>query len=216
MNTARSTMLLLASFGTVAWLVTASPSLAGGEINLLVGDKSFAAVGDKQPAGLSIALLTSFRSRNWPVWAACDVSANYGTNYWTTQPEGSVGLDIFTLDIHPGLRKVWESRRWRSSVGAGPAFHLVLPSISSGWTILDWRYEAGGGSAVGFWLNGRTAVRFGAFQMGLDARLSRARSTIDLEAHQLIGHVQVASWPSRELDLESGGQSLGFFIGLGW
>jgi hypothetical protein len=139
-------------------------------------------------------------STSWPVSIASDV-------FWSAETAGS-GFDdtyAWTMEIDPGVRKVWELGRIRPYVGGG--LGLIFGGINLDCAPegpIQCQFEGDSGNdkevTVGAWLNAGVFFRLGGkFNIGASTRWSTGG---DLQIH--------------DVDRNPGGFQLGLLLGFGW
>jgi len=163
----------------------------------------------------SLAFLSTFGPRSWPVQVAIDVvgSGTAEDSFNVSRP----GIEIrgeevvqstFELDI--GVRKIWRLGNARPFVGGGLAIiwaqqerAIFLPSPpdhrGDEYLLRPPVIVSDSDEAPGGWVDGGIFWRLGKrFNLGLEARFSAAEVSL------------------RGQDVQAGGVSLGLILGWGW
>lgn len=139
-------------------------------------------------------------STTWPVAIASDV-------FWSIETANS-GIDdtyAWTMEIDPGVRKIWELGRFRPYAGAGLGLifgGLNLHCATEGPIQCQFEGDSGNDKevTVGAWLNAGVFYRIGGkFNIGASTRWSTGGG---LDIH--------------DIDRNPGGFQLGLLLGFGW
>lgn len=177
----RQTRILIRLFVVAA--VVALPASAGGDANVLIGQKSISdstldAAGVDGQSQFGVAVTLDF---DWPVSLAFDL-LNSSDSANTVVMAGlpiSYATSVDTMEFDVGVRKLW-GERLQPYAGAGLAWLQLDARQRMSGTLL------GGGSfdtlviddsdsAVGIWINGGLLYRVtDRFNLGLDLRNSNA------------------------------------------
>ena len=167
-----------------------------GNINLFIGQK-WLDEDDWKPLDkqFELGIQYDFRPVQWPVNLTVDVSYSWDHGNVYDPWLGSIDVEARTLEINPGVRKIWEQHSYiRPFIGAGPALIWVDGEGSAlGVTVSDDDW------GLGVWAGG------GAY--------------ITLVDHLNLGLEAKYSWADVELmDVEgkAGGWHLGALIGFHW
>jgi hypothetical protein len=170
--------LLVLPFGSVA--------LAGGQVNLLYGEKSLdndlSPVEDQDALGLTF----SFGGADWPVMLAVDLitsdeSLRYSYDYYYYDVSAQLKIDTMELDV--GVRKFWGANKLQGYVGGGVAYLdgeisvsasvSPLPALGGGGIALESFTLKDSDSSFGYFLNAGGLYRLGrSAQVGIDLRYS--------------------------------------------
>ncbi len=191
-----------------------TPALAGGQVNLFVGQKDLdlglapdedflSPLEDQTEYGI----LFAFEGEDWPIALAIDVlltpgedvSASY--SYYGYSVSGKIELE--TRELNAGVRKYFGDR-FQGYVGGGLAY--IEAEVTASLTVnapgipnLPSVSESQSESELGYWLNGGILYRIGErVNIGLDLRYSDASVDIDTES------------------LDIGGLHYGAFVGFRW
>jgi len=167
-----------------------------GNINLFVGQK-WLDEGDWEPLEeqFELGIQYDFRPVEWPVNLTVDVLYSWDDGKLYDPWLGFIDLEARTLEIAPGVRKIWEQHPFiRPFIGGGPAF-IWVEGEGSAWGVTvsedDW--------GLGVWVGGGVYVTLIEWlNLGLQARYSWAE--VDL-----VG-----------VDVEAGGWHLGALVGVHW
>jgi len=167
-----------------------------GNINFLIGQKWLDET-DWEPLDeqFELGLQYDFRPVEWPVNLAIDVLYSWDDATLYDPWLGSIEVEARTLEINPGVRKIWElPSNIHPFIGGGPAFIWVDGEGSSQGVTLsddDWGF--------GVWLCGGAYVTLmEMLNLGLQVRYSWAEI-------ELLG-----------VEGEAGGLHLGVLMGFHW
>ena len=213
------------SASTVRWLLVTTvlvvaiggaPVQAETNLNFVLGGKLLDSddwpVGDSQG---SLAFLSTFGPRTWPVQVAIDVvgsgtaedSFNFSRPGFEIQGEE---ISQSTLEFDVGVRKIWRLGNARPFVGGGLAIiwaqqerAIFLPAppdfCCDEFPLRPPVIVSDSDESPGGWVDGGIFWRLGKrFNLGLEARFSAAEV-------RLSGR-----------DVRAGGVSLGLILGWGW
>jgi hypothetical protein len=196
----------------LALCLSTLPALAGGDVNLFVGQREmsedrFDEVGLGSPPQLGVSLNLEF---DWPVALALDLftATDDSTRYESGPLLYQTDLDVLEFDL--GVRKLFGAKRFKPYVGGGLGWvQLEIEQIESGSlgggsgftdTILD-----DSDSSFGFWIDAGFLYRVGGhFNVGIDLRYSNA----DAELIPASGGTGLA--------IDSGGLQYGVVLGYHW
>lgn len=193
-----------------------APARAETNLNFVLGAKFLDSddwpIGDSQG---SLAFLSTFGPRSWPVQIAVDVvgSSSVEDSFNISRPGIEIrGEEVVqsTFELDVGVRKIWQLGKARPFVGGGlaiiwaqqeRAIFFPPPFDDEGNELLPRPpvIVSESDEAPGAWVDGGIFWRLGRrFNLGLEARFSTAE----------------VSFTGR--DIGAGGVSLGLILGWGW
>ncbi len=160
-----------------------------GNANFLLGQKTLSS-SDWSPVEdqTEFAAMVSFGEKGWPVQIAIDAVG--GT-------KESSPFKSTTTELDFGVRKFWNMRSVRNMhpfLGGGLGLFRAEAEVSS--FLFD---GSASGTGAGAWVDGGIFWRLGErLNLGFEARVSRGKVSIE------------------DVDVEAGGEHLGFLVGFGW
>ena len=175
-----------------------------GHLNFFIGQKSLDpddwSPADDQP---EFAVAMSFGRSDWPVFIALDVMRSAGEDDFLHPDFPILGTAKFsgaTLEIAPGIRKIWNVGKVRPYVGGGMA--LMKASFEFDRFFTD-------EFTLGPWLGGGVFWRLGRrFNLGFDVRWSSGVVDFVLSDDD--------DFPLNAYGVNVGGLHAGVTAGFGW
>ena len=177
-----------------------TPAQAGGNINLLVGqkelDESYSDTEDIQEQDM-IGLMMDWGGEGWPVNIALDIISSSNDS---NDNEFNIDVDGSTLAIDGGVRWYFlKDRSWEPYLGGGVAY--ISGDVDTSGESNDIEFDD---STVGYWVNGGIKWVLGEhFNLGGDIRWEKA----ELDVEDDLGNPQ---------DIEAGGLAYGVLLGYRW
>jgi hypothetical protein len=193
-------------------LVAPSPSTVAadpdGHVNFFVGQKALDSddwnPADKQP---ELGVVMTFGRSDWPVEIALDVLRSTKEDDYVDWGLWNLGTAKFTgatLEIAPGIRKVWNLGRTRPYVGGGMA--LIKASVEYEYPTVTYDAEE---TTLGPWLGGGVFWRLGSrFNLGFDVRWSSGDVNLEVNDDNL--------FVLNAYNVKAGGLHTGVTVGIGW
>jgi hypothetical protein len=184
----------------VAAGLVATPAQAGGNLNVLLGqkeqDESFSDSDDIQEQDM-LGLMMDWGAEGWPVNVALDLvssSADTDDNEFNVDVDGSV----FAID--GGVRWYFvKNRSWEPYLGGGVSY--ISSEVDTSGENNDIEFDD---STVGYWLNGGIKWVIGEhFNLGGDVRWEKA----ELDVEDDLGN---------PTDVEAGGLGYAVLLGYRW
>jgi opacity protein-like surface antigen len=196
---------------SVLVLCPVQAALAGGEINLFVGEKSLDLDLEATEEVLEpleeqdeYGLLFSYTGGGWPISLAVDLlQAEDDVSVTVAGMGGSLSstLDVEVSEINIGVRKFF-GKKVQGYVGGGVAVANVDLKLTSSLTTGPLSSTQAGEEddrTFGAWINAGVKFRIGrVLNLGIDGRYTEAEAEID------------------DADLDIGGTHVGAFLGFRW
>jgi len=162
------------------------PASAETNINFFLGQKMLDGDADPAENQIEFGATTTFGNPEWPVQLAGDLLASADS-----ETQGGIEVEVATVELAFGVRKIWKKGKVRPFVGGGLA--LISGVIEFDTPTLNTDDDD---SALGPWIDAGVFWKLGdAFNLGFDVRYSSAE--IDL-----IG-----------ADFKAGGEHVGLLAG---
>jgi opacity protein-like surface antigen len=196
----RRSVFVPAAFVIVISGLLAPQVLAGGNINVLIGQKEqdtdFSDTEDIQEQDM-LGLMLDWGAEGWPVNLAFDIiSSTKDSN----DNDFNVNVDGSVLALDGGVRWYFlKNRAWEPYVGGGLSY--ISAEVDTDGTSNDIEFDD---STIGFWLNGGIKWVLGEhFNLGGDIRWEKA----ELDVEDGLGESR---------DIEAGGLGYGLLLGYRW
>jgi hypothetical protein len=184
----------------VAVGLVATPAEAGGNLNVLLGQKeqdtSFSDTESVQEQDM-LGLMMDWGGEGWPVNLALDVvdsSKDSNDNDFDVNVDGSV------LAIDGGVRWYFvKNRSWEPYVGGGVSY--ISANVDTSGQSNDVEFDD---STVGYWVNGGIKWVLGEhFNLGGDVRYEKAELSVEDDLNNPV-------------DIEAGGLGYAVLLGYRW
>lgn len=199
------------AFSLLVLVVSSGPALAGdpeGHVNVFLGQKALDSddwnPADKQP---EFGVTMSFGRSDWPVFIVLDVLKSEREEDYLDPVLSNLGTAKFTgatLEIAPGIRKIWNLGRTRPYVGGGMA--LIKASAEYEYPTVTYDAEE---TTLGPWLGGGVFWRLGSrFNLGFDVRWSSGDVNLEVNDDNL--------FVLNAYNVKAGGLHTGVTFGIGW
>jgi opacity protein-like surface antigen len=183
----------------VAGLAT-SPAQAGGNLNVLLGqkeqDQSFSDTESIQEQDM-LGLMMDWGGEGWPVNIALDVM---DSSKDSNDNEFDVNVDGSTLAIDGGVRWYFvKDRSWEPYIGGGVSY--ISAEVDTSGDSNDVEFDD---STVGYWVNGGIKWVIGEhFNLGGDVRYEKAELSVEDDLNNPV-------------DIEAGGLGYAVLLGYRW
>ena len=184
----------------VAAGLAATPAQAGGNLNVLLGqkeqDQSFSSTENVQEQDM-LGLMMDWGAEGWPVNLALDI---VDSSKDSNDNEFDVDVDGSTLAIDGGVRWYFlKNRSWEPYVGGGVSY--ISAEVDTSGSSNDIEFDD---STVGYWVNGGIKWVIGEhFNLGGDVRWEKAELDVEDDLNNPV-------------DIEAGGLGYAVLLGYRW
>jgi opacity protein-like surface antigen len=184
----------------VAAGLLATPAEAGGNVNVLVGqkeqDQSFSDRDNVQEQDM-LGLMLDWGAEGWPVNVALDI---VNSSKDVDDDDFNITVDGSVLAIDGGVRWYFvKNRSWEPYLGGGVSY--ISAEVDTSGESNDIEFDD---STVGYWLNGGIKWVIGEhFNLGGDVRWEKA----ELDVEDDLGEPR---------DIEAGGLGYAVLLGYRW